>query len=127
MDDLIAKSAVDAVVLLNNFCGEFAASLRKSGEDSEVVGFKSIACYRTGLDIEYWPVDRDTIEVRQALTRMLLKYTITKKMRLADKIVNDFFVNTALRIAGECGKPSEYVKRISSLDLLVSYYTGFFP
>lgn len=110
MDELIERSAVEAVVLLNAFFEKFTASLKQSGEDPEVVGFKSIACYRTGLDIDHWPPDKDTIEIRRSLTRMVLKYTITRTLRLADKVVNDFIVNIALRIAGECGKPSTLPK-----------------
>ncbi len=109
MDEQIAKSAVEAVILLNSFFEAFTQSLKQSGEDPGVAGFKSIACYRTGLDIDHWPIEKDTIEVRRALTRILLKYTITKTLRLAENHVNDFIVNIALRIAGECGKPSEFV------------------
>lgn len=78
------------------------AALEASAHDPEVVGYKSIACYRTGLDIT---VNPDAREIHQELTLVMLRYETTKELRLAYKPLNDFVVNTVLRISEQCGKP----------------------
>ena len=41
----------DVRQLLDHFDRHFRTKLKESGADSEVVGFKSVVCYRTGLGI----------------------------------------------------------------------------
>lgn len=89
-------------VLFSDFSDQLKASLTNSARDPEVVAFKSIACYRTGLDIA---TRHDTNELERVLIGITLRFEMTKTIRLADKVFNDFVVCTTLRIAGENGKP----------------------
>ena len=86
------------------FVERFHTSLQACGTDPEVVGFKSIACYRTGLDIVYM---QDSHKIEQCLTMVMLRYEATRTMRLADKTLNDYIVNVALHVSSGCGKPGE--------------------
>lgn len=77
-----------------------------SAIDPEVVAFKSIACYRTGLDISTF--DRNTTqEVEKAFNLVMQDYQKTGngKIRLAHKAFNDHFVRITMTIAGKHDKP----------------------
>lgn len=86
------------------FTEQLHAALRGFAVDPEVAGFKSIACYRTGLNIA---VMQEGHTVEQCVTMVMLRYEATRKLRLADKSLNDYIVNIALQISAECGKPGE--------------------
>ena len=87
-----------------DFVEQFHAALQASAVDPEVAGFKSIACYRTGLDIG---LVREGQALEHCVTMVELRYEAQRNLRLADKVLNDYIVNVTLRIAGECGKPGE--------------------
>lgn len=91
-----------------DFRAQFTRALEETAADSEVVGFKSIACYRTGLDVAVQQNDEQEEyfqAVEQCLTMVYLKYEATRTLRLADKALNDYIVNKTLRAASQCGKP----------------------
>ncbi|KAI9068837.1 amidohydrolase 2 [Trametes sanguinea] len=110
--------------LLHNFMTGFEAALIAAATDSEVVGFKSIACYRTGLDVSITTsLVEDTAvlhEIEQLLTRMSLIYMSNHPLRLAHKHLNDFVVNVTMRIAGECGKPVQFHTGLGDNDITVT-------
>ncbi|KAI5994360.1 amidohydrolase 2 [Pisolithus albus] len=70
--------------------------------DDDVVGFKSIACYRTGLDIAPSEADED---VEKSLLEAWTDYDATGEFRLKHKALNDYLVCIVLRIAGQYKKP----------------------
>lgn len=75
----------------------------ESAKDPNVAGFKSVVCYRTGLDVS--AVD-DSRAASTALMSIYLKYRQSNvPLRLADKPVNDFVVRMALEVAAEHNKP----------------------
>ena len=85
------------------FTVEFKQALERASSDPSVVGFKSIACYRTGLDII--PTEEPLKQVEDSLARAIEAYQKTKKMRLADKKFNDYIVRMTMEVAGTCKKP----------------------
>lgn len=103
MDQVIQSGiGVNGEGLIERFKRDLHGSLQQCALDPEVVGFKSIACYRTGLDISTNP---DLNAMGKDIVITLLKYEVTKTLRLADKSINDVIVTMTLKIAGECGKP----------------------
>lgn len=96
------------------FMEQFYAAMERAANDPEVVGFKSIACYRTGLNI---PVIREGHDVEQCVTMVMLRYEVTRTLRLADKYLNDYVVNVALRVASDCGKPGQLYTSESWIQL----------
>ena len=88
--------------LYSSFYDRFLSALQEASADTEVVGFKSIACYRTGLNVTVAP---STAEVKEGLTTVASRFKATGKLRLANKPVIDFVVNATLNVAGQCGKP----------------------
>lgn len=84
----------------------FTSALEEAAADPEVVGFKSIVCYRTGLDIAVHIETGDYFSAsEQAVTMAYLKYDACRSIRVEAKPLNDYIVHQTLRIAGQCGKP----------------------
>ena len=103
MDSQIAHSNVSPGPLLEQFENEFWAALTACAADPEVVGFKSVACYRTGLDVA--PVPEKISVLERSVMTLTLVYAARRNLRLADKALNDYVVNKTMRISAECGKP----------------------
>ena len=104
MDEQIASSNVTPAVLIERFEHELGAALAASAADPDVAGFKSIACYRTGLDIGPIP---DTSTLERAVMTVILVYHARHTLRLADRALNDYVVHRTMRAAAECGKPGQ--------------------
>lgn len=68
----------------------------------EVAGFKSITCYRTGLDIS---TSDSLFSIEEALLDAITTYQNNGdgKIRLASKAFNDHFVRMTLEIATKPG------------------------
>ena len=89
------------------FRENFARALEKVAADEEVVGFKSVVCYRTGLNVAVRNEQDDDFSamVEQCVTMAYLKYEATRTIRLEYKHLNDYVVNRVLELSGKCGKP----------------------
>ncbi|TFY63911.1 hypothetical protein EVJ58_g2956 [Rhodofomes roseus] len=124
LKDLIDAQVTGAVLapytLWQSFAAKLAAQLKASAADPEVVGFKSVACYRTGLDIS---VTQEFADIEVGLVQLALRYEATNNLRLSEKAVNDYVVTTALRVAGECGKPVQFHTGLGDNDITLSKST----
>lgn len=89
-----------------SFGEQFNSAINGFAADPEVAGFKSIACYRTGLNIGI--VHEGQAALEHCVTMVMLRYEAQRKLRIADKVLNDYIVNITLRVAGECGKPGNF-------------------
>ena len=76
--------------------------LEANAKDSNVVGFKSVVCYRTGLEVSTVP---DLSAERSALIDTITYTHSNVPLRLANKPLNDLVVRTTLEIAAEYNKP----------------------
>lgn len=93
--------------LFRKFQSEFYSSLTASALDPCVVGFKSVACYRTGLDILIFsPIP----QVVEGLGNIFKAYQSSgqDEIRIADKGFNDFVVRSTLAIAGTYKRPGGF-------------------
>ncbi|KAG6325707.1 hypothetical protein ID866_13382 [Astraeus odoratus] len=91
--------------ILAAFTDQFQASITASAGDAEVVGFKSVACYRTGLDIT---TSGTTEEIESSLLDAWNQYKERGNLRFEHKALNDYLVRIVLRIAGQCKKPVQF-------------------
>ena len=84
----------------------FPRALEEAIANPDVVGFKSIVCYRTGLDVSVQTSYNNDFAamMEQNITMAYLKYEVSRLMRLEYKALNDYVVNEALRVAGDYGK-----------------------
>ncbi|KAJ7504468.1 amidohydrolase-domain-containing protein [Mycena galericulata] len=110
--------ADNALSTLDSFNSTLKASLTNSANDKNVVGFKSIACYRTGLDVTPSATsEEDTLDCLRAALRM---YEETGVIRLAHKALNDHIVRMALQVAGECQKPVQFHTGLGDNDITLN-------
>ena len=103
-DTHLAGEVLNPYLAYFKFVDQFHAAMQRYASDPEVAGFKSIVCYRTGLNIGMMSEGQ---AVEQCITMIMLRYEATRKLRLEDKVLNDYIVNVALRISSECGKPGK--------------------
>lgn len=96
----------DTLSILESFNTLLKASLTDSAKDKTVIGFKSIACYRTGLDVAPWAESEE--DILTCLRTALKAYQETGTIRLAHKALNDHIVRMTLQVAGEHRKPGSF-------------------
>lgn len=84
-------TSTDATAFAATVMEKYVASINKALSDPDVVGFKSIICYRTGLQIPSWEVLtrggdqlQDSLD---ALRKRALKKAFT---RLEDEVLNPY-------------------------------------
>ncbi|KAF7308606.1 CBM1 domain-containing protein [Mycena chlorophos] len=102
---------------LEQFRSKLEESLNGSAADAAVVGFKSIACYRTGLDIA---VSEDLDGTLRCLSTVRDVHAAGGKIRLAHKALNDHIVRIALKVSGQSGKPIQFHTGLGDNDLALN-------
>lgn len=115
--------------VVNIFCLELVRRIEQQAQAKDVVGFKSIVCYRTGMNVS---TSCTHIELEKALDAVYQAYRSepTTPIRLAEKVVNDFVVRTTLELAGKYKKPGILVVFSSMHEkaihhhLVVQFHTG---
>jgi hypothetical protein len=90
-----------------DFETQLTASLTASASDARVAGFKSIVCYRTGLDVAPTESQEGLLDAFMDLDK---QYKTTKRIRLANKYFNDHAVRITLAVAGYYNKPGILVE-----------------
>ena len=86
----------------------FSSALTNLARDPVVVGFRSVVCYRTGLNVCVNPEDLSDVE--RSVVATVSSWKVgggSDVLRLADKALNDFVVCMTLSVAGEFNKPGE--------------------
>ena len=101
---------------LGVFVRSYLKLLTTSARDPEVAGFKSVICYRTGLDIQVTIKERLDTRANE-----FLEYFATGKKtgswRLSSKLLNDMITNIACQISGEYGKPIQFHTGLGDNDM----------
>lgn len=85
-------------------------ALTAHAKDAQVVAFKSVVCYRSGLAVS---VARSPQSDLAAFEEVFVKYKVQGNVRLAAKAVNDMVVRMALQIAGDFNKPGLYIPSLA--------------
>jgi hypothetical protein len=90
--------------LLTTFSAVLRAHLVERAKDPDVAGFKSVVCYRTGLDVS---IVSDSAAEIEALRSVSGRFSLGTNvpLRLEDKPLNDLVVRTAVEVAAEHSKP----------------------
>ncbi|KAF2466776.1 developmental protein-like protein fluG [Lindgomyces ingoldianus] len=99
------------------FTEEFEREIQENIQDSNVAGFKSIICYRTGLDVEpdYEQAARD---VGTPFERYVERSVRKRKFRIKRKALNDYLVLRTLEIL------SERLPRDAAFSKPIQFHTG---
>jgi len=109
-----------------HFQGQFEDLLELCGKDPDVVGFKSVICYRTGLDVS---LGSPLTEHWEELAERWIGQNISK-LRLEQKEFNDWVVCLTMKIAGKYQKPGTLTTMSltslysSNSPLTVQFHTG---
>ncbi|KAL3487173.1 hypothetical protein BJX62DRAFT_10599 [Aspergillus germanicus] len=82
--------------LWERFSRHFSARISEAITDSAVVGFKSVICYRTGLDVQATDGE-DTKPLLQSFARTISAATVSTP-RVEDKPLNDWLVRQTLNL-----------------------------
>ncbi|KAI0297038.1 amidohydrolase-domain-containing protein [Multifurca ochricompacta] len=101
----------------------FSSSLHKrlssSAEDPNVAGFKSVVCYRTGLDVATLPNEDAEVGALHDVYRHY-RTGINTPLRLAHKPLNDLVVRTTLKIAAMHNKPVQFHTGLGDADITLT-------
>ncbi|KAJ5780430.1 hypothetical protein N7457_005590 [Penicillium paradoxum] len=79
----------------NNFRQRFQDAISEALDDPNVVAFKSVVCYRTGLDVD--PYSSDDLTLGGSLLRTLDSGTTRSGFRVEDKPLCDWLVQQTLK------------------------------
>jgi predicted TIM-barrel fold metal-dependent hydrolase len=83
-----------------NLTEEFEREIQEAIQDPEVAGFKTVICYRTGLDIEP-EYERAARDVGLPFERYVERCVRKRKFRIERKPLNDYLVLRTLEILSE--------------------------
>lgn len=109
--------ALDVVSIFDIFSKQLKASLTKSAQDPRVAAFKSIVCYRTGLDVS---TVTSQASLKFSLLDIFKQYQQTGTIRLQHKALNDYVVCLALQISTDSSKPGNNSLAYSDPQLTLS-------
>ncbi|RPA97981.1 glutamine synthetase/guanido kinase [Choiromyces venosus 120613-1] len=103
--------------LFNRWSERFAGLINAAVQDPAVAGFKSIVCYRSGLDITNETTGGLLLEAVKNALRGLRRDGARYKIR--DKILGDFLVSEVARIIAKSGswKPLQFHTGLGDNDL----------
>lgn len=91
--------------ILNNFTSAIRKTLAEHAQSPDVACFKSIVCYRTGLDVSMYSSQAG---LKFSLLDVFKMLQAENKVRLAHKDLNDLVVRITLEVAGEYQKPGQH-------------------
>ena len=109
LEDLLKSLSLTGPHIFETFRSALHTTLRDLARRPVVVGFKSVVCYRTGLNVSLNCGDSSSIEeaIITAVSSWKENAGGSAVLRLANKSLNDFVVCIALSIAAEFNKPGE--------------------
>ena len=120
-----SPEAVPGTELRLRVMKQFCIALRNAVIDPEVVGFKSVICYRTGLAIGGREIYQDLDQLNSAWAVVLQKCTHSGHTRLDDPILNPFFLHTAAEIIqnidGRHVKPLQFHTGLGDNDIALRF------
>lgn len=95
LSQLMSVERKDGETVWNLFRQQFLDALDRAMGDPAVVGFKSVICYRTGLDVDPHSLDEESLTA--SLHRILDSGTRKSGYRVEDKPLNDWLVQQTLK------------------------------
>ncbi|PSN62633.1 developmental protein-like protein fluG [Corynespora cassiicola Philippines] len=100
-----------------DFTEQFEREILDAVQDPEVAGFKTVICYRTGLDVEP-DYERAAREVGHPFERYVERCVRKRKYRIERKPLNDYIVLRTLEIL------SEQLSRPDTVSKPLQLHTG---
>ncbi|KAI0063025.1 amidohydrolase 2 [Artomyces pyxidatus] len=119
LQELFVQHAEAELVSFELLSAAFEERLAAVAADEDVVGFKSVVCYRTGLAVS--PSTPESA-VRDALAAVQARWRRdpTAAIRIQDKALNDYVVCATLRLASASGKPVQFHTGLGDPDITLA-------
>ncbi|KAH8669691.1 hypothetical protein BGZ60DRAFT_450970 [Tricladium varicosporioides] len=92
IEELLTEEGMTLQGAVPKFVQRFTASMKKAIRDPEVVGFKSVICYRAGLDVSDVSPEEFVREFKELFSMLKARGATTFK-RIDRSIINCFLVN----------------------------------
>jgi hypothetical protein len=108
---------MDSMDVFETWETTFIATIKKAIRDPDVVGFKSVICYRTGLAIGEF--SSDNISLKSAMDQMLS----LGSTRLEDEVLSPYFVHLTAQLISESKgprKPFQFHTGLGDNDITLS-------
>ena len=104
-----------------SFMVQFNKAILEAISDPNVVGFKSVICYRTGLAIPQCPEPRDAMVAMRSMVGHAHTVKIIRKVK--DQILNPFLVHTAAKLIEEKSafKPIQFHTGLGDNDIRLRF------
>lgn len=106
----------------NQVSDDFVAMVNDAIEDDEVVGFKSVICYRTGLDIARKPAPTEAMAAFAGIYESRNQSEATKFTKLDQEGLSDYFVHLLAATIAKQGanKPIQFHTGLGDNDLTLT-------
>lgn len=116
------KDDQDSDLVFERVFEDFDAAIRDAIEDTEVVGFKSVICYRTGLDV---PAVPDLTLARSSLEEIVTNYASSSdSVRIDHPGLNDLVLHRAATLIsaapGHQKKPIQFHTGLGDNDITLT-------
>ncbi|KAI0286499.1 amidohydrolase 2 [Russula brevipes] len=118
--EMFDKEDVPESSPLASFSATLRARLAAAANDPNVAGFKSVVCYRTGLDVSATPDPASESAALSAAYGYFQPGPGNAPLRLADKPLNDLVVRTTLEVAAEHDKPVQFHTGLGDADITLT-------
>ncbi|KAF5353439.1 hypothetical protein D9756_008118 [Leucocoprinus leucothites] len=110
----LMTDTLNVVPILSAFTAAIRKALIAHAENPDVAGFKSIVCYRTGLDVSMYSSQAG---LKFSLLDVFKMLQAENKVRLAHKDLNDLVVRITLEVAGQYQKPVQFHTGLGDNDI----------
>ena len=101
----IIKGDLGARGFLTKSMEKFVQAISEAISDTNVVGFKSVICYRTGLGIPPYP-ELEDVDVEKAVKAILEHENVIKKLsRVEDEVLSPLLVHITTRLIEGSASP----------------------
>lgn len=104
------------------FTSAFEDAIKDAVAEETVAGFKSVVCYRTGLDVEA-DYEKCLLKVGKSFERYAVRCIRKREFRMQSKAVNDYLVTKTMEVlsasapAGGTSKPIQFHTGLGDSDI----------
>ncbi|KAF6750819.1 amidohydrolase-domain-containing protein [Ephemerocybe angulata] len=110
----LGTDTLDVAPILSQFHDSLYYALEDEARHADVVAFKSVICYRTGLDITTFI---SQASLKFSILEIFKTYQAGGKIRLCYKALNDMVVQVALEVAASHNIPVQFHTGLGDSDL----------
>ncbi|KAG5338107.1 hypothetical protein C0989_008240 [Termitomyces sp. Mn162] len=123
VEDILRKKVFanyrDPKSALITFTEELKEYLADHTRNGHAVAFKTVVCYRTGLAVPPKPLDLESMELLSAFSRFYSEHKDLPKIRLQEKVLNDYVVHLAMDLSAVYDIPIQFHTGLGDNDLLL--------